>query len=48
MDKKTKTIKISGSSYNERHLSQLIRRRMIQKVKPSGKVYSRKKLVKDS
>jgi hypothetical protein len=27
---------------NQRHISQIIRRKMIQKVKPSGKVYSRK------
>jgi hypothetical protein len=32
--------KING--YNERHLAQLIRRKMISKVKPSGKIYSRK------
>ena len=31
------------SSYNERHLAQLIRRKMIQKVKKSKKVYTRKK-----
>lgn len=29
--------------YNERHLAQLIRRKMLTKVKPSGKVYNRKK-----
>lgn len=28
--------------YNERHLAQLIRRNMVTKVKPSGKIYSRK------
>jgi hypothetical protein len=33
--------KVDG--YNSRHLAQLIRRRMISKVKPSGKNYSRKK-----
>ena len=27
---------------SERHIAQIIRRKMIQKVKPSGKVYSRK------
>jgi hypothetical protein len=27
---------------NERHVAQIIRRKMIQKIKPSGKVYSRK------
>ena len=37
--------KICG--YNGRHLAQLIRRRMISKVKPSGKNYSRRKF-KDS
>jgi len=26
-----------------RHVAQIVRRRMIQKAKPSGKVYSRKK-----
>lgn len=35
------------SNYNERHLAQLIRRRMIQKVKPSKKVYTRKTKHKD-
>jgi len=30
------------STYNERHLAQLIRRMMIQKVKRSKKVYTRK------
>lgn len=29
---------------SDRHISQIVRRKMIQKVKPSGKVYSRKKL----
>lgn len=28
----------------QRHMAQLIRRKMIQKVKPSAKVYSRKQL----
>jgi hypothetical protein len=37
---KNKTKIIDG--YSERHLSQLIRRRMISKVKPNGKIYSRK------
>ena len=27
----------------ERHVAQIIRRKMIQKVKPSGKVYKREK-----
>ena len=26
----------------ERHIAQIIRRKMVQKAKPSGKVYSRK------
>ena len=26
-----------------RHVAQIVRRRMIQKVKPSGKIYNRKK-----
>lgn len=30
------------NTIGERHMAQLIRRKMIQKVKPSGKVYSRK------
>ncbi len=28
---------------SERHVAQIIRRKMIQKVKPSGKIYNRKK-----
>lgn len=32
---------------NDRHLSQIIRRKMIQKVKPSAKVYDRNKLKKE-
>lgn len=28
---------------SERHIAQIVRRKMIQKVKPSGKIYSRKK-----
>jgi hypothetical protein len=28
---------------SERHVAQIVRRRMVQKVKPSGKIYSRKK-----
>lgn len=28
---------------SERHVSQIIRRKMIQKVKPSGKAYKREK-----
>jgi hypothetical protein len=39
-------MKTTVNTYSERHLSQLIRRSMIQKVKPCGKVYSRKKKVK--
>jgi len=34
-------------TYNARHLAQLIRRMMIQKVKPSKKVYTRKTKHKD-
>jgi hypothetical protein len=33
--------KIGG--LNERHLAAIIRRKMIQKVKPSGRLYKRKK-----
>lgn len=36
-------MKTTQNTYSERHLAQLIRRSMIQKVKPSGKLYSRKK-----
>jgi hypothetical protein len=36
--------KINGLT--ERHVAQIIRRTMIQKVKPSGKVYKRKKYLK--
>jgi hypothetical protein len=35
------------STYSERHLAQLIRRMMIQKVKQSKKVYTRKNKHKD-
>lgn len=38
--------KIDG--YNERHLAQLIRRRMMAKIKPNGKNYSRNKMKKGS
>lgn len=31
---------------SERHTAQIIRRKMIQKVKPSGKVYDRNKTKK--
>lgn len=31
---------------SERHVAQIIRRKMIQKSKPSGKAYSRKSLKK--
>ena len=31
---------------DRRHVAQIIRRKMIQKVKPSGKVYDRKKFSK--
>jgi hypothetical protein len=33
--------KING--LNERHVAQIIRRKMTQKIKPSGKTYNRKK-----
>ena len=45
MSKKKKINLIDG--LNERHIAQIIRRKMIQKVKPSGKVYDRKKLKLD-
>lgn len=38
MKKKNKTNELS-----ERHIAQIVRRKMIQKLKPSGKIYSRKK-----
>jgi hypothetical protein len=31
-----------------RHVAQIVRRRMIQKAKPSGKVYNRKKYKSDN
>jgi hypothetical protein len=31
-----------------RHVAQIVRRKMIQKVKPSGKVYNRKKYKQDN
>jgi hypothetical protein len=31
---------------SERHVAQIIRRKMIQKAKPSGKVYDRNKIKK--
>ena len=37
--------KIDG--LNERHVAQIIRRKMTQKVKPSDKVYNRKKQNKE-
>jgi len=37
---KTSQNQING--LNERHVAQIIRRKMIQQVAPSGKVYSRK------
>lgn len=32
---------------SERHIAQIIRRKMIVKVKPSGKIYKRKKKWKE-
>ena len=32
------------NTLSDRHISQIIRRSMIQKVKPSGKIYKRKKV----
>jgi len=32
---------------NQRHVAQIVRRKMIQRMKPSKKVYSRKNLKKD-
>jgi hypothetical protein len=37
-------IKNNRHSKEQRHMMQLIRRNMLQKAKPSGKVYNRKKL----
>jgi hypothetical protein len=42
---KKKKIKYIGG-LTERHLAQIIRRKMIQKVKPSKKIYKRKKYKK--
>jgi len=32
---------------DRRHVAQIVRRKMIQRVKPSGKVYDRKKFKKE-
>lgn len=45
MAKKKKQNLIDG--LNERHVAQIIRRNMIQRVTPSGKVYNRKKFKLD-
>jgi hypothetical protein len=37
-------IKNDRQNKEERHMMQLIRRRMTQKLKPSGKIYNRKNL----
>jgi len=37
-------IKNNRHSKEQRHMMQLIRRNMLTKAKPSGKVYNRKKL----
>lgn len=42
MGKKRKNKKKSNE-LSERHIAQIIRRNMTQKVKPSGKLYDRKK-----
>ncbi len=42
-----KKAKNKTSELSERHVAQIIRRMMIQKVKPCAKVYSRKKKVSD-
>jgi len=34
---------ITYNGLSERHVAQIIRRKMIQKVKPSGKAYKREK-----
>ena len=44
--KKRKQQQIEGLT--ERHVSQIIRRKMITKVKPSGKLYKRQKRQDDS
>lgn len=42
MSKKKKKGKKLINGLNPRHVDQIIRRKMTQKVKPSGKIYSRK------
>ena len=37
--------KIDGLGH--RHVAQIVRRKMLQRVKPSAKVYDRKKIKKD-
>jgi len=37
-------MKTKDPEISERHISQIIRRKMTQKVKPCGKIYDRKKL----
>ena len=34
--------KRTTNELSERHIAQIVRRKMVQKVKPSGKIYSRK------
>jgi hypothetical protein len=41
-----KDVSKNSSELSERHIAQIIRRNMIQKVKPSGKTYKRKKFSK--
>jgi len=43
--KDNKDRKIDGLA--SRHVAQIVRRKMIQRVKPSGKTYDRKKFKKD-
>lgn len=44
MSKKKKT---ADGELSERHVSQIIRRKMIQKCKPSDKIYNRKKRTRE-
>ena len=35
--------KNNSNELSERHIAQIVRRKMIQKMKPSGKIYKRNK-----
>lgn len=37
-------MKKESKDISDRHISQIVRRKMLQKVKPCGKIYNRQKL----